>query len=180
MIFDTDDLYDGNDRLDLLQQLKLANPAFKMTAFVIPGLCSPEYMAALPDWIECVNHGWLHTTSYEAQNWTRDEAIEVMLATAALSPRFVIGHKSPGWQISDGTYQACLGLDWWVADHPDNDQRRPQGLLTHVLGTGDHVHTHVQDVCGNGLEETYDELEARVREATTFRFVSEVVAPWFR
>jgi hypothetical protein len=180
LIFDIDDLHDTNNRLDLLISLKQANPAFRMTAFAVPALCSNQFLDSLPDWIECAGHGWDHggpgcTDPREAEHWTYQQAIDVM---RSLPERLCGGWKSPGWQVSQGTYEALLELDWWCADHPDNDERRPKGLRVHVAGTGDHVHTHVQDVCGNGLEETFPELLRRVHQASSFEFVSEAVAPW--
>lgn len=180
MIFDTDDFHETNHRLDLLEQLRDANPLFRMTAFAIPAYCSPEFLASLPEWIEVVPHGWAHggrdcSNPREAENWTYEQAMDVLLSKP---DRMVEGWKSPGWQISDGTYQALLELDWWCADHPENDDRRPEGIRTHVLGGCDHVHTHVQNVCGNGLEETFFELLPRVANAESFELVSEVVQPW--
>lgn len=175
MIFDTDDLWPAHDRLDLLLTLKETNPLFKLTVFAVPGLGNNLYWDALPDWIEVAMHGWLHPNPREAEHWTREQALDVLLSAP---PRFVTGWKSPGWQVSDGTYQALQELGWWIADHPDNNARRPQGLPTHVLGDGDHIHTHVQNVCGNGLEETFPTLLDRVRAADSFEFISEVVQPW--
>lgn len=175
MIFDTDDFHAGNHRLDLLEQLHDANPLFRMTAFAVPGLCPPEFLETVPDWIELAGHGWTHPHPREAEHWSYDQAIDVLLS---LPDRFVEGWKSPGWQVSDGTYTALLDLGWWIADHPDNNERRPEGLLTHVYGAGDHVHTHVQDWGSNGLAESWDTLLPRVAAAASFELVSEVVAPW--
>lgn len=172
MIFDTDDLYPGNDRLDLLWQLKEANPLFRMTAFCVTGRGYPGYWDSLPDWIECVPHGWLHDTSTEAAGWSYGEACWVL---DRKPPRMVEGWKSPGWQISDGTYRALLERGWWVADQHYNDGRRPDGLRSHCEGDGDHCHTHVQDWGSNGLAESWDYLLERVTNATTFQLVSEVV-----
>ncbi len=175
MIFDTDDLHATNHRLDLLIRLREANPAFRMTAFAVPSLCPESFLEELPDWIEVAGHGWTHSCPREAEHWTREEATEVLLR---LPQRFVRGWKSPGWQVSDGTYEALLDLDFWIADHPDNDARRPQSLRVHRVYDGDHIHTHVQDVCGNGIEETWDDLVERVSVAESFEWVSEVVTPW--
>lgn len=173
MIFDTDDLYEGHDRMDLLLRLKEANPAFRMTAFCVTGLCSDSYLATLPDWIECVPHGWLHPTATEAAEWSYERAVTVLRGKPA---RMVDGWKSPGWQISDGTYEALVELGFWVADQHYNDQRRPAGLRYHCEGDGDHVHTHVDNVCDNGLEETFPYLLDRVTRAESFELISEVVA----
>lgn len=175
MIFDTDDLYDGNDRMDLLMLLKAANPNFKMTAFAIPALADDDYWNGLPDWIEVAVHGWAHPHPREAESWSYDQAVDVLLSAPS---RFVDGFKAPGWQISDGTYQACLDLGWWVADQHYNDARRPAGLRVHCENDGIHIHTHVQNVCGNGLEESMPYLTACVRSAEKFQFVSEAVYTW--
>ena len=172
MIFDTDDLYEGHDRLDLLWLLKEANPAFRMTAFCVTGLGSEDYWNSLPDWIECAAHGWLHPDPLEAKDWSYERAHEVLRSVPG---RLAGGWKSPGWQISDGTYQALLDVGWWVADQHYNDGRRPPGLRYHCEGDGDHVHTHIGNVCDNGLEETWLYLLDRVRRAESFELISEVV-----
>lgn len=175
VIFDTDDLYEGHDRMDLLTRLKEANPAFRLTAFAVPCLGSERYWQSVPDWIELAMHGEYHPDPREAEHWSYDKAMDVLLAKP---PLFVNLWKSPGWQISDGTYQALLELGWSLADQRYNDHRRPEGILVHCEGEGDHVHTHVQNVCGNGLEETFPYLLERVRAAESFELVSEVVTPW--
>jgi hypothetical protein len=179
VIFDWDDMHDGQHRLDLFEALKQVNPAFRATVFAIPGLCSAAFLESLPDWLEVVPHGWLHggpdcSDPREAENWTYERAVDALRAPS----RFVHGWKSPGWKISDGTYQALLKMGWWCADHPENDQRRPEGLRVHVLGGPDHWHGHIQNVCGNGLEETWAELLPTVANAESFELISEVVAPW--
>src|SRR3954468_11037628 len=136
-----------------------------MTAFAVPGLGTDAYWESLPDWIELAVHGWLHPHPREAENWTYQEASRVL---DAKPERFVEGFKAPGWQISDGTYEALLERGWWVADQRYNDHRRPSGLRIHCEGEGDHVHTHVQNVCGNGLEELFPWLLDRVARAESF------------
>lgn len=175
LTFDTDDVWEGHDRLDLLVDLKLANPLFRMTAFAVPGRGSDEYWESLPDWISVAAHGWLHPDAHEAQNWTYEEALEVLLCTPL---RFVELWKSPGWLISEGTYRACDELGWAIADQRYNDHRRPFGIRTHCEGEGNHVHTHVDNVCGNGLEETFPELLAKVEAATSFDLIVDIAKPW--
>ncbi len=173
VIFDADDMHDNNHRLDLLWQLKRANRLFRMTAFAVPGLCSDRFLATLPDWIEVAAHGWMHPDPYECVNWTKEQTEQVL---DHLHPRFVHLWKSPGWQISDGTYEALLERDWMVADQHYNDHRRPISLRVHCEGDGDHVHTHIQDWGSNGLVESWPYLLERVTTADIFATITEVAA----
>jgi hypothetical protein len=181
VIFDSDDLYEGHDRMDLLEKLHDANPLFRMTAFAIPAKCPRTYLDSLPDWIETVPHGWLHgdppVDGGECRDWNYDQMTQV-LDQLENNRRWTRGFKAPGWQISDECYEALEDYGWWVADQPYNDERRPEGLRVHRLGDGDHIHSHVQNVCGNGLEETWDYLVERVTNAESFEFISEVVQPF--
>ncbi len=184
MIFDFDDLCEDEHRLDLLESLKRVNHKFKCTVFAIPGKGSEEFWRSLPKWIELAVHGWFHPSPHEAENWTYQQATFVFDHCDEL---FTHGFKAPGWQISDATYQAALDRGWWVADHWENDSRRPEGLMTHVVtaeagfGTDpNHWHGHIPNVCGNGIEETYQVLAEKVLEAENFEFVSEAVSPWKR
>lgn len=171
MIVDLDDFHASNHGLYLLSRLKEANPAFKATLFAVPALGSAAFWDSIPDWLELAVHGWRHETPVECIDWPR-EAMEGVIASKPAA--FVRGFKAPGWQISDGCYEALDEAGWWVADQPYNDDRRPAGLRVHRLGDGDHWHGHVQDVCGNGLAECFDVLLARVRAADSFQFISEV------
>jgi hypothetical protein len=175
VIVDFDDYSQGNHRLDLLHRLKKANPDFRCTIFAVPGQGTPQFWDATPDWCELAVHGWMHPTPRECEDWT---AVQMRTLMAAKPARFVEGFKAPGWQISQGCYEALLDGGWWVADHPETTDRRPEGLRVHVLGDGDHWHGHIQNVCGNGLEETWVEVLARVTAAESFELISEVVAPW--
>lgn len=180
MLVDFDDLTEADNRLDLLERLHDANPAFRCTLFAIPALGSDAFWDSVPEWCELAMHGWLHPDPHEAEHWTYEQAIEVL---AAKPERFVSGFKAPGWQISDGTYEALRWSGWWLADHWDNDARRPEGIPVHVIsrdaGAGvdpEHWHGHIGNVCGNGIAETFDTLLARVRNAESFQVMSEVVA----
>ena len=178
MIVDFDDLTeDDGSALGLLNRLHDANPKFRCTLFAIPGKGSDEFWSSVPEWCELAMHGWLHSSSREAEHWTYKQARDVLLAKPE---RFVEGWKSPGWQVSEGTYAALLEFDWWIADHWENDRRRPRGLRAHVIqptyrSEGDHWHGHIGNVCENGIEETFPELLARVTEAESFEWISEVV-----
>ena len=180
MVFDWDDFCEQENRLDLLQTLRDANPEFRCTLFAIPALGSDEFWESVPEWCELAVHGWEHPHPEEAKHWTYEEAFAVIEARPA---RFVCGFKAPGWQISDATYEALGHAGWWVADHWENDGRRPPGLAAHVItraaavGEGpDHWHGHIGNVCGNGIEETFATVLERVRTAESFEWMSEVVS----
>lgn len=183
-IVDVDDLYEGHDRLDLLVRLRQANPAFRCTVFAIPARCSAAYLASLPEWIELVPHGWEHgdppTDGGECRAWDYPRMRELMRQLRSPKyARFVSGFKAPGWRISDDCYDALLEAGWWVADEHLQDARRPAGLLTYLHeDAADRHHFHVQNVCGNGLEERFDELLALVEAADSFQFASEAVIAW--
>jgi hypothetical protein len=180
VICDFDDFHESNHKLERLYQLRDLNPRFKVTMFAVPAHGTDSFWECLPDWIELAQHGWHHGGAAcpdprEAEAWSYEQAMGYLLKAPAT---FVPGFKAPGWQISDGTYQALLELGWWVADQGYNDWRRPEGLRVHLLDDGNHWHGHVQDVCGNGIEETWPRLQAAVAQAADFQFVSEVVRPW--
>jgi hypothetical protein len=179
VLVDFDDFCEREHRLDLLYELREANPHFRVTLFAIPGRGSDEFWDAVPDWCELAVHGWMHPHPREAEHWTYEEAMRVFAARPA---RFVEGYKAPGWQVSDETYRAIGDLGWWIADHFENDGRRPEGLRAHVISRAanvgadpDHWHGHIGNVCGNGIEETFPTLLRRVQEAESFEFMSEVV-----
>jgi hypothetical protein len=178
MIVDFDDFTEADNRLDLLATLRNANPRFRCTLFAIPALGSDEFWESVPDWCELAMHGWAHPHPREAEAWNYQQARALLSARPA---RFVKGFKAPGWQISDGTYRALMDMDWWVADHWENEGRRPEGLRAHVIApdyrtTGDHLHGHIGNVCGNGIAETFPELLERVKAADSFELISEVAA----
>ena len=177
MIFDWDDFNEHNHRYDLLLQLKEIRPDFRCTMFAVPALGSAEFWGDVPDWIELAVHGWAHGSVYECANWSYDR-MELLLDNPIVQEFFTQGFKAPGWQISDGCYRVLMERGWWVGDHPDNNQRRPEGIRAHVWGGKHHWHGHIQDVCGNGLEETFDAVASLVRLADSFEFVSEEVSPW--
>lgn len=174
MIFDWDDFHEKNHRLDLLHELKRINPLFRCTLFAVPGLGSTQFWESVPRWCELAVHGWLHPDSYECQNWTQQRTEEMIRGR---SSHFVRGFKAPGWQISDATYGTLLMNNWWVADQHLEDARRPKGLRTYFYEDGDdRWHGHIQNVCGNGLEETWGEVSERVRSATDFKWCSEALS----
>lgn len=175
MILDFDDHHPANDALPWMHQLKEINPGFKATLFAVPGLGDDAFWDSHPDWLELAVHGHLHPDPYECSEWSYERMEQAILDKPA---RFVEGWKSPGWQTSDAVYEALEDHGWWIADQHLEDYRRPEGLRTYFYEDGpDRWHGHVQDWGSNGIQETWDELSARVAGADRFDFVSE--ATWF-
>jgi hypothetical protein len=168
MVYDWDDHHPKNDAMPWMLRLKEINPAFKATLFAVPGLGTDEFWDSHPDWIELAVHGWLHPDPYECAEWSYERTVQ---AIETKPKAFVTGWKSPGWQISNATYEALLDRDWWVADQHLEDHRRPVKLRTYLYEDGN-WHGHVQDVCGNGLRETWGEVVERVSSTEVFEFAS--------
>jgi len=141
---DLDDFCEPNQDWDLLEHIKRGVPGFKVTLFSIPAYCSQEFivrMQAVP-WIDLVPHGWLHQTSRECENWS----YERMRAAISHYERLGFttkGWKAPGWQVSDGCYQALLDCGWWIADQAYNNHRRPAGLKAYILDRPERIHGHI-------------------------------------
>src|SRR5574338_366816 len=171
MVFDWDDFSEDNHRYDLLLQLKELRPDFRCTLFAVPGLGSEQFWSDVPDWIELAVHDWLHPHPYECSRWSYGR-MEALLDHPIVEEFFVQGFKAPGWQISDDCYRVLLDRGWWVADQHLEDKRRPAGLRTYFYEDGN-WHGHIQDVCGNGLEETWDRVVDMVLNAPSFEFASE-------
>lgn len=173
MIVDVDDHHPLNDALPWMHRLKQLNPAFKATLFAVPALGTWNFWDSHPDWVELVMHGHTHPDPYECSAWTYDRMEQAIFDKPS---RFVEGWKSPGWQTSDAVYQALEDHGWWVADQHLEDGRRPEGLKVYFYEDGDdRAHHHVQNVCGNGLEETWQILAAKVAAADEFLFCSEAL-----
>ncbi len=177
MICDWDDHSEFNNAMPFMLQLKELNPAFKATLFAIPGQGADTFWRSHPDWIELAPHGWLHPDAYECASWSRRRIDEYLDLVSR--PPWVPLFKAPGWQINADIYEALLDRGWAVADQHLEDGRRPDGLLTYFYEDGeDRWHGHVQDVCGNGLRETWDTVCALVSAADGFQFASEATVAW--
>jgi hypothetical protein len=171
-VFDWDDVYPGHDAMDRLQALHDIRPDFRCTLYAIPALCTDDWCQQLPPWVELAVHGWRHSSNYECLNWSWQDMARCVGAPV-VRRYFVNGFKAPGWQISDACYDSLLAHGWWVADQHLEDERRPAGLRTYYYEDNGNWHGHVDNVCGNGIEETWGEVVARVERAEEFRWCSE-------
>lgn len=171
MVFDFDDFSEHNHKLERLHELRELRGDFRCTVFAVPGLGSPEFWRSVPEWVELAVHGWLHPDPYECSRWNRGR-MEKLLDEPIVREFFVQGFKAPGWQISDGCYAVLRDRGWWVADQHLEDARRPVDLRTYFYEDG-HWHGHIQNVCGNGIEETWHQLRQAVLNAPSFEYASQ-------
>ena len=173
---DLDDFYDGNASWNMLSDLHSRIPSFKITLFTIPGRCSPAFLrwAFKHSWMDLVPHGWMHHTNYECTRWTYED-MRAYIAEYQRLGFTTKGFKAPGWQISNGCYQALLDSGYWVADQPYNANRRPSGLPAYLLG--DHsIHGHVGHLNGhnsNALELIFDSILAK--KNAEFGFIRDLM-----
>ena len=178
-IVNADDFHESNTGLDLLLEVKQKIPNFVITMFTVPGRCSNSFLDHVDrfyPWIKMVPHGLLHKTSRECENWDYQTSVDYLDSMYSDYPWFQLGFKAPGWQISDDMYKALLDCGYWVADQEYNDNRRPENLPAYILTYRDRkvtkLHYHIQNVCGNGLEEKKDELLALDKDAE-FMFIQD-------
>lgn len=179
----------SHDCRDKLDALHYANPLFKVTLFAIPGEMTyelAEWCKANNSWVELAVHGFLHTSNFECGEITYEQFEEQLKRLQPMvDAYFVKGFKAPGWQISAGCYEWLYEHGWWVSDQSYNNDRRPKGLRTYLNTNGhfsvgdtqvDAWHGHTWDCVGNGIYESYPQVEQLVRNATDFKFVSELLA----
>ena len=179
-----------------IDKLHYANQNFKASLFAIPGemtyeLC--EWCKANSSWIQLAVHGFLHSSNFECDKMTYEEFDQKMnTLQPMIDTYFTKGFKAPGWQISDDIYKWLLDHHWWVADQSYNNVRRAKiakSMPAYVYNQGTFVawngnqdtdlsggwHGHTWNCVGNGIEETYSQVEELVKAANNFKFISEVI-----
>ena len=172
---DFDDFRDEDTALDLLWALKGVNPKFRYTLFAIPGLCSPETIASVPDFCELAVHGWKHESNYECAQWTRRDIEELLVRNLS---RFCHGFKAPGWQISRECLECLADWGYWVSDRRRDDAIRPRMLRYDVEGDPTALHGHIQTKCENDIRRDWYTFFHAIRDAEVFHLVSERVDMW--
>jgi len=174
IILDLDDFCEDNNGLDMLFQLRAKVPGFKVNLFTIPGRCSYPFFAAVReiDWIDMIPHGYKHPHSRECEHWTYSESREYLEYVSYMG--FTKGFKAPGWQISDGMYEALVEFNFWVADQAYNNHRRPPELRAYILDAPNKVHGHIGHMGGhnaNALELIYGDL---LKLRSEFKFIKDL------
>mgnify|MGYP001603511258 CR=1 FL=1 len=186
----------SHDCRDQLDKLHVLNPAFKCTLFAIPGEMTQELLnwcKANESWIELCVHGFCHSSNYECEKMSYQEFDHLMSPSAGfgdmINRYFEKIFRAPGWQISDDIYRWLERHNWIVADQEYNTERRERiapNLRAYINNNGQfHVysvengpepayHGHTWDVGWNGIYEDYEKVADLVKNATEFKFVSEL------
>lgn len=201
MIFEWDDFgcdhiisdqCQSHDCRDQLMRLKVVNPAFKATMFAIPAEMTIElinWCEVNADWIQLAVHGFFHSSNYECEKMSYRDFDWLMSQFAPiLNKNFVKVFRAPGWQISDDVMKWLQKKGWILADQNYNNARRPAYMNAYVNYDGqfrvspkagnqfdvEAYHGHTWNVGWNGIYEDYDKVEALVRDANEFKFVTEL------
>jgi len=172
IIIDADDFHEGNHKLDILEMIhKKTGMLFNL--FTIPGLCSEPFIREVQKipWIDMIPHGWMHPTSRECQFWGYYACTQYLDKIAHLG--LTKGWKAPGWQISRDMYVALMDRGYWVADHPENNDRRPKELRAYIFKPEHHFHIgHMGGHNPNEIELHLDRLMAMKGE---FGFIKDIL-----
>ena len=167
------DDFEANNILSMLQEVKKANPAFKISLFAIPKLGSDDFWNGFMeyDWIELCPHGLFHPTPRECQNWTYEQSLRYLDGIEHLGWAKIF--KAPGWQISDGMYKALVEKGYAVADQIYNNSRRPKELQTYLLDNSNKLHFHIGNLGGINQNDISKSIYFLKNLKGNFKFISE-------
>lgn len=171
-IVDADDFHQKNNGFELFKHIRNTIPDFKINLFCVVGLCKKAFIndCKKMEWLDLIPHGWKHPGPLECLSWSYQESIKYLDKIESLG--LTKGFKAPGWQISNGMYQALLERGYWVADQEYNNNRRHKELKTYIIDKPNKYHYHIQNVCGNGIEEKLDEILSLKGD---FKFIKEII-----
>lgn len=166
-ILDFDDFSEQNNRLDWFWMLKNEFPYFKVNLFAIPANFHSSFCAYVKtlNWINICVHGFYHKHNEEVSKKTLEKDLQ---------PWFAPIYRAPFWQLSNKMYNRLKKLGYKIMLHP-NDKRDgikynwnikdSPPFLNHL-----HGHGHIQDVCGNGLVEAFENI-LKLPVDTEFKFL---------
>lgn len=194
VIFESDDFSPVNHHLDLLEKLHEHYPQFKCTLFTVPwevrfglGLknSSPVTLAKFSpfieavnkaDWIEIALHGLTHAPS-EFAELSYEAAVKRLVVGMKMFENVKIKNftkvfKAPQWELSKEAKKAAESMGFKVVEdgyynwNMAEDSPKPDSKEPYIM------HTHIQNVCDNGLEETFHRI-MKLPADTEFMFLSD-------
>lgn len=178
---DFDDLTDSTATpgLEVLSEIKLACPDFKVTLFAIPQRLTDSTIAKVKEvgagWIQLAPHGWRHTRG-ECLSWNDEEArskIELAAARGIDAPVF----RAPAWLLDAHTYEACRQLKYVVASHcqfrvPNTNV--PEYIYNYSTNGWIGVHGHLTPVANNFILKMRDEGKLTFARNATFAYPQDL------
>ena len=189
-----DDFSPRNTNFHLLEQLREHYPEFKVTMFTVPwevrfGQQTPftqEEFASFvkacklsEDWLELALHGLTHAPAEFAELSHEGATKRLLIAEKMFENRemkLTKIFKAPFWLLSKEAKQAAEDRGFKVVeDHYYNWNLAddfPQELAD--KGVTIIAHGHVQDVVGNGMQETFEKL-MKLPPNTKWLKLSEVI-----
>jgi len=201
---DLHDFSPVNHNIEYLEDLRSHYPNLKITLFMAPfdqqsgkmesvlkHLKFAQYLSDNRDWIEIGIHGFTHQPE-EMLRYTQEMVDKMLLATERLykmlkdekgiNIRVVKGFCAPFWLRNQEVDKALKKRGYWIAI---NDNVNPEGLPFYKYNWSinekfpTHLkivrgHGHVQDVCGNGLVESFTSILDMPTDVE-FKFASEVL-----
>lgn len=198
VILDADDFAVDNTSFMYFCELKRLYPKFKVSLFTVPmSVMSGEikclatadnFLSEIKeylDWIEFIPHGFSHYPM-EFQNKTYQETIDSLIAIERIFNEsglpFVKGFKAPYWAYNDEVAKALKDKGYWIA-LDKNDPRNDMPIYKYNWSINEPYpkdiqevrgHAHIQNVCGNGIEECFSNL-LTIPEDVEWKFISEVM-----
>lgn len=174
-ILDYDDFYEENSSLSLLYYLRSHIEGFKVNLFTIVGRCSTSFIEEVQkiEWIDLIPHGLKHETNYECKDWGLQASLGYLGILKDM--QLTKGFKAPGWQISDGMYQALLQEGYWVADQIYNNERRPAALKAYLLDRPWKIHGHIGHLGGENANELSRMRMDLLTLKGNFHFIKDVL-----
>jgi len=198
-----DDFSPRNTNFGILESLQEHYPGFKVSLFtVVWNVMGVSEQTPITDekflpfvkaikespWIEILVHGFAHLPLEFANLNYEDAKKRIMVAEKMFQNRGIEYKKifkAPMWTISPEAEQAAVDLGFRVVHDGyyhwnlnSEDVRLPNGELVNfrevpkdqlIIG-----HGHIQDVCGNGLQEVFPML-MKLPVDTEFLFISEAL-----
>ena len=127
---------------------------FKVNLFTIPDDFNgkfTDYIKSL-DWIQVCVHGKQHINNEEvSEDWLK-----------TFKTYFAPIYRAPFWQLSDVMYERLTKLGYKIMLHPD-DLREGIKFNWNIKNSPPPLdiiygHGHIQNVCDNGIEESFENL----------------------
>jgi hypothetical protein len=166
---DFDDFSESNNRLDWFWMLKKEFPNFKVNLFTITKDCSISFLEYIKDldWVQLCIHGTKHLNNEEVSEKDLTDLTSVELGFTKI-------YRAPFWQLSDVMYERLKKLGFKIMLHPD-DLREGIKYNWNIKNSPPPLdilygHGHIQDVCENGLVESFSNI-MKLPKGIEFKFL---------